>query len=335
MALPPPNQTFGPEGSDSLSSARRDWIVVANTIVKYEPLTLAVTPGQVQIARELASRQVDIVQIPVDDAWIRDSGPTFVHDPSAAGGLAAVDWTFNGWGGQSWARWDHDAQVARSVADLADVPLHDSPMTNEGGGFHVDGDGTVLLTETVQLDPGRNPGWTHEHAESEIHARLGTSKAIWLPRGLTRDYDEFGTRGHVDIVAAFVRPGAVVVHTQDDPSHPDFEVSRTIIEVLSAATDARGRRLDVIPLLAPTVREVDGEIVDYSYINHYVANGVVVLCAFDDSRDAAAAQILSKAYPDRVVELVDARGLFACGGGIHCITQQQPVPPDGTAPPHR
>ena len=55
-------------------------------------------------------------------------------------------------------------------------------------------------------------------------------------------------------------------------------------------------------------------------------NGVVVLCAFDDPNDAVAAEILGEAYPGRTVELVDARDIFAFGGGIHCITQQQPAP---------
>jgi agmatine deiminase len=200
-----------------------------------------------------------------------------------------------------------------------------SRLINEGGGIHVDGEGTVLVTETVQLGEGRNSDWTREEVEAELHAFLGTTKAIWLPRGLTRDYDEFGTRGHIDIVASFVRPGVVVAHVQPDPSHPDHEVCRELVAILRAATDARGRRLEVIELPAPTVLlDEEGEPVDYSYINHYVANGAVILCAFADPRDEEAAAILAEAYPGRTVELVDAREIFANGGGIHCITQQQP-----------
>ncbi|MEV4254469.1 agmatine deiminase family protein, partial [Spirillospora sp. NPDC049652] len=213
----------------------------------------------------------------------------------------------------------------RHVAGHAGVPRTASPLTQEGGGLHTDGAGTVLLTETVQLDPGRNPGWTRERVEAEVHARLGTRKAIWLPRGLTADYGEFGTRGHVDIVAAFTAPGRAVVHTQPDPGHPDHEVSREVIDILRAATDARGERIEVVELLAPTVTEADGELVDYSYVNHYVANGAVVLCAFDDPRDAEAAALLRHAYPGREVVQVDARDIFRFGGGIHCITQQQPL----------
>lgn len=255
---------------------------------------------------------------------MRDIGPTFVTDGAR---LAAVDWVFNGWGAQEWASWEHDAKIARLVADLVGVPSHSSPLVNEGGGIHVDGEGTVLLTETVQLGPERNPGWTKEEVEAEIHAKLGTTKAIWLKRGLTADYPPhgYGTLGHVDIVAAFAGPGVIVAHGQPDPAHPDHELCKENVEMLKSQKDARGRRIEVVEVPAPTVvREEDGGWVDYSYINHYVCNGGVVLCAFDDPRDEIAAGIFRRLYPGRRVTLVDARTIFAAGGGIHCITQQQP-----------
>ncbi len=324
MAFPTPNDTFGPAGSETLARARRAWATVARTVARHEPVTVVAAPADAETARAALGEGIDVVTAPLDDAWLRDSGPTFAHDP--AGDVVAVDWVFNGWGAQQWAAWGHDQHLGRFVAEQAGVQVRPSPLVNEGGGFHVDGEGTVLLTETVQLDPGRNPGVTKEQIEAEIHARLGTTTAIWLPRGLTRDYDECGTRGHVDIVAAFTGPGTVLVHRQDDPAHPDFAVSRQIRAVLEAAVDARGRRLRVVDVPAPTVLDAGDGFVDYSYINHYVANGVVVLCAFDDPHDAVAARILAEAYPGRTVELVDARDVFAFGGGIHCITQQQPAP---------
>jgi agmatine deiminase len=326
MAFPPPNATFGDEGSDTLLAARRTWATVARVIARHEPVTLLAGNGQVEIARTMLGDEagrIDIVEVAIDDAWLRDSGPSFVRTDK--GELAAVNWIFNGWGGQDWAAWGRDAQVATSVARLAGVPVLDSKLTNEGGGFHVDGEGTVLLTETVQRDPGRNPGWTRADVEAELHAHLGTSTAIWLPRGLTRDYDRFGTRGHVDIVACFVRPGVVAVHSQRDRAHPDFEVSAEAVELLSTTTDARDRRLSVIEVPAPAVLEVDGGPADYSYINHLVANGAVIVGTFDDPHDAQSLQVLSDAYPGRTIEAVDARGIFANGGGVHCITQQQPA----------
>ncbi|MFE3515830.1 agmatine/peptidylarginine deiminase [Streptomyces sp. NPDC059166] len=322
MAWPGPNPTFATAAE--LDEARIAWAAVARAVRRFEPVTVVVGPGQEESARALLGPDVDTEVRPLDDAWMRDIGPTFVVDDES-GRLAAVDWTFNGWGAQGWARWEHDKHIARGVAELAGVPVHSSPLVNEGGAVHVDGEGTVLLTETVQLGPERNPGWTRQAVEDEIHARLGTGKAIWLPRGLTGDYGTYGTLGHVDIVAAFARPGTVVAHVQPDPSHPDHEVTRETVRLLRAATDARGRPLEVVEVPAPkATRGADGEWNDHSYINHYLCNGGVVLCAFDDPRDDEAAGVFRDLFPDRTVALTDARTIFAGGGGIHCITQQQP-----------
>ncbi|WP_285241262.1 agmatine deiminase family protein [Pseudarthrobacter sp. MEB009] len=329
MAFPPPNDTFGPAGSATLDRARAAWTAVAHTIARYEPVTVVAHPRDATAAREWLGADINVVEIQLDDAWLRDSGPSFVHQGD--GSLAAVDWTFNGWGAQHWAAWDNDQHVARSVAGFADTSVRSSTLVNEGGGFHVDGAGTVLLTETVQLDPHRNPGATRESVEAEIHAALGTTTAIWLPRGLTRDYGEFGTRGHVDIVAAFAGPGTILLHQQQDPSHPDYAVYQEVRAALAGKLDAQGRPLRIIDVPAPTVLADDEGFVDWSYINHYVANGVVVLCGFDDANDSIAAGILARAYPGRAVELVDARDIFAFGGGIHCITQQQPAPQEPSA----
>lgn len=319
MAWPGPNPTFA-TGAE-LDGARRAWAAVARTVRRFEPVTMIVGPGQEESARALLGPDIELAVRPLDDAWMRDIGPTFVTDGRQ---LAAVDWTFNGWGAQGWARWEHDAHIARSVAELAAVPVHSSPLVNEGGAIHVDGEGTVLLTETVQLGKERNPEWTRAEVEAEIHARLGTRKAIWLPRGLAGDYGTYGTLGHVDIVAAFARPGTVVAHVQPDPAHPDHEITRETVRILRGETDARGRALEVVEIPAPTVLREDGEWVDYSYINHYLCNGGVVLCAFGDPRDELAAGIFRRLFPERTVTLVDARTIFAGGGGIHCITQQQP-----------
>ncbi|MBL1094261.1 MULTISPECIES: agmatine deiminase family protein [Streptomyces] len=322
MAWPGPNFTFGAEGGETLAEARRAWAAVARAVRRYEPVTVVAGPGQLAGARELLGDGIELVERPLNDAWMRDIGPTFLTD--GKGNLAATDWVFNGWGAQEWARWDLDEKIAEQVGALAGARRYATDLVNEGGGIHVDGEGTVLLTETVQLDPGRNPELTKEEVEAEVHAYLGTTKAIWLPRGLAADYGRFGTRGHVDIVAAFARPGVVMVHTQPNPDHPDHAICNEIVKLLGAATDAKGRRLEVVEIPAPTVVEADGELVDYSYINHLQCNDGIVLCAFDDPRDEEAAAIFRRLFPGRTVTLVDARTIFAAGGGIHCITQQQP-----------
>lgn len=324
MAFPREGATLGATAT-AREAGYAAWAAVAQAVAEFAPVTMLVDPTETARARRMLGGGVEIVTRPLDDFWLRDSGPSFVH--AADGSLAAVDWIFNGWGGQDWTDTAHDRHLAAFVAELAGVPVIPSLMVNEGGGFHVDGAGTVLLTETVQLDPGRNPHADRARIEAECARLLGTSRAIWLPRGLARDYDTFGTRGHVDIVATFPAPGRVLLHDQRDPAHPDHALSAELRALLSGATNAKGRRLEVIDLPAPrTLRDAHG-FVDYSYVNHLVCNDGVIACAFGEPEaDEHAAAILAEAYPGRRILPVDARELFARGGGIHCITQQQPMP---------
>jgi agmatine deiminase len=121
-----------------------------------------------------------------------------------------------------------------------------------------------------------------------------------------------------------VSPGLVAAHSQLDPAHPDYEVTKELIAQLRASSDATGRPLEVVEIPAPTALEVDDDWTDFSYINHYVGNGFIVVGIFDDPNDGVALDLLARLYPSRRVERVDGRGIFACGGGVHCITQQQP-----------
>jgi agmatine deiminase len=322
MAWPSSGYTLGDTPADA-DTARRTWAAVAHAVADFEPVTMVVDPSDAAVARRHLSTDVDVLEAPLDDAWMRDIGPTFVV--SADGHLGAVDWVFNGWGQQSWATWERDAHIGRVVGTAAGAQVVDSPLVNEGGGIHVDGLGTVLLTETVQRGEGRNPGLSREDVAAELGRTIGATRCIWLPRGLTRDYDEFGTRGHVDIVATFPSPGVVLLHWQGDAVHPDRTVSEEVDTVLRTVVDARGEGLEVVHVPAPvTVRDATGWV-DWSYINHLVVNGGVIVGTFDDPRDDAALGLLAEAYHGRSVVGVDARPLFERGGGIHCITQQQPA----------
>jgi agmatine deiminase len=325
MAFPRDGYTLGPE-SASAEEARRTWSAVAHAVAEFEPVTMLVDPSAMVDARRHLSGAIEVLETPLDEFWLRDTGPTFVV--SEQGVLGAVDWIFNGWGATDWADWEQDQAIAGFVADAAGAERIASLLVNEGGGIHVDGEGTVLVTETVQLDPKRNPYATKERVEAELARTLGATKVIWLPRGLTRDYEELGTRGHVDMVAAIPSPGTILLHDQRNPDHPDFAVSRELRQVLEETTDAAGRRWEIIDLPAPTeLRDANG-FVDWSYTNHLVVNDGVIACGYGDERaDAQCRDILSAAYPGRRVVTVEARPILSRGGGIHCITQQQPAVP--------
>ena len=324
MAFPREGATLG-ETTAAREAGYAAWADVARAVAECAPVAMVVDPTETARAARMLGSAVTLYEHPLGEFWLRDSGPTFVH--AADGSLAAVDWIFNGWGGGDHMQLTGDNDLAAFIAQIVGAPVIPSLLVNEGGGIHVDGEGTVLLTETVQLDPDRNPHADKARVTAEMARCLGTQKAIWLPRGLTRDYDRFGTRGHVDIVATFAAPGRVLVHEQQDAGHPDHAVSAEVRRVLADQTDARGRALDLVALPAPeTLRDDDG-FVDWSYINHLVCNDGVIACAFGEEKaDTRAAAILAEAYPGRRILPVDARALFARGGGVHCITQQQPKP---------
>ena len=304
-----------PEAHATDNDVWQAWANVANVIVDHEPVNMLCHPEQVPIAKRLLSSAVTLHQFPIADAWLRDTGPTFVVADKA---LKAVDWRFNGWGDNTAFAWGEDAKIAAHIADLLGIESISSQLTNEGGGLHVNGDGAVLLTDTVQLDPCRNPDWTRLQVEDEMHKLLGTDCATWLPHGLWRDYAAHGTRGHVDIVACFNESSSVLLHRQQDRSHPDFERYKSHREVLEQAG------LTYIDIVAPKTLEDHFGWVDYSYINHYVLNGAVIVPTFSDPHDGLACEQLAEAWPERDIRIVDARVIFAMGGGIHCITQQQP-----------
>ena len=324
MAFPREGITLG-ETEAERAAGYAAWTAVAHAIIEFEPVAMVVDPSEAVRARRMLSSEIELFEVPVDEFWMRDVGPSFVIDADRPGVLGAVDWIFNGWGDHAWAEWQLSAELGRNVAEASGAEIVRSLLVNEGGGIHVDGEGTVLLTETVQLDPRRNAYADRARVEVELRRTIGATHAVWLPRGLERDYGEFGTSGHVDIVATIPSPGTILLHNQQDPKHPDHAVSRHLHEFLTGEVDAAGRTLTIIDLPAPaTLRDNEG-FVDWSYVNHLVVNGGVIACGFGEPyADSRAREVLAGAYPGRSVVTVDARELFARGGGVHCITQQQP-----------
>jgi agmatine deiminase len=325
MAFPAAGPTIGDTDAER-ERCYAAWSAVAHAVAEFEPVTMLADPAEVSRARRMLSSQVEVVEAPVDEFWFRDHGPTFVVDDERPRALGAIDWVFNGWGDTQWSNWTKAAGNARFVADLVGAEVVSSLLVNEGGGIHVDGRGTVLVTETVQLDPRRNRYADRTRVEKELSRTIGATHVIWLPRGLTRDYDGFGTNGHVDIVATIPTPGRILLHAQTNEDHPDHAVTRQVRAVLGAAVAANGRPFEIVDLPAPDTLRDERDFVDYSYVNHTLVNGGVIACGFGEpAADARARDILEAAYPGRRAVTADAREIFARGGGIHCITQQQPA----------
>jgi agmatine deiminase len=303
-----------------LEAAREDYVRVAQAIAGFEPVTLLADPRDVADARKRCGPSVNVVSMPIDDSWLRDSGPTVVTD--SAGRRAAAVFTFNAWGGK-YQPHDQDATLGERLAALTGIPAYRSDLVVEGGGFLSDGEGTLITAETCVLNPNRNPGWTKAEAGAELRAMLGVKKIIWLPGDVT----DTETDGHVDGFIAYVEPATLLCEVVADPEDPRYAIMAENRRVLETETDARGRRFDLLPIVEAPRSAVPSGQEGYcrSYVNFYIANGAVIVPAYGIAEDAAAIEMVRHAYPDRQVVPIALSDLFRGGGGIHCITQQEPA----------
>ncbi|MCG8634636.1 MAG: agmatine deiminase [Desulfobacterales bacterium] len=309
---------------------------MAKAILEFEPVNVCVSTAQLENAKRLLPGRANIIEMESDDAWIRDTGPTFVVNTD--GDVRGVDWGFNAWGG-IFTPFDRDAALAGNILAREGIGRYKAPLILEGGSIHVDGQGTLITTEECLLNPNRNPDLTIGDIASYLKAYLGIEKIIWLDKGVYMDE----TDGHVDNLCAFARPGEVILTWTDDRDDPQFEISRHAHEILSRATDARGRKLTVHKLRQPgplyiTQEESlgfdlvedakmrkEGDRLAGSYVNFYMANNGIVMPLFNDPADRAAVDTMEKIFPDRKVIGVSTREILLGGGNIHCMTQQQPA----------
>jgi agmatine deiminase len=303
---------------DHLAEAEDEYVAVAHAIGAHEPLTMLARPEDAGRAAARLGATVEVVEMPLDDSWLRDTGPVYV---TGHGRRAGVNFEFNAWGHKFEPYTDDAALAARWLA-RTNEPCIDAALVCEGGAIATDGEGTVLTTESCLLNPNRNPTLTRAQIERRLANALGASRVIWVPYAI----DDRDTDGHIDLVAAFCAPGLVVVQGGDDPAWPGTNRLAMVRRCIEGALDASSRALRVIELpVLPTV-EVDGSVYAVPYLNFYVCNGAVVVPVTGHPADPDMLAIIADAYPGREVVPVPGRILAAGGGGPHCITQQVPLP---------
>ncbi|MGN1024694.1 MAG: agmatine deiminase [Lachnospiraceae bacterium] len=326
--------------------AQQAFLDAACAIASWEPVTLLVPARSLAKAdrmlaarREKAAENITLLTMESDDAWARDTGPTFLVHPEKKE-LRAVDWTFNAWGG-TWdglyEDWEADDRLAGEICrHLGIVRYRAAGFVMEGGAFHTDGAGTVLTTSMCLLSPGRNPSMTREEIEKTLLSYLGARKLVWLPMGI----DPQETDGHVDDVACFTAPGEAACIWTENPEDPCFAAARSAYETLCASTDATGRPLTVHRICCPrepvrignfsyvtnahAVPRRPGDLCPASYLNFLVVNGAVLVPQFGDPNDSRALAEIQALFPDRQAVGVASREILYGGGNLHCITQQQP-----------
>jgi agmatine deiminase len=314
MAWPRRRELWGGQ----LGAAKVESAGVANAVAAFEPVTMvAATAADAAEARAALDGAVEIAEVPIDDSWLRDNGPIFVvDDPAAPTTRVGVHFGFNAWG-DKFEGYENDQAVGAVLARRVGAEVATAPLILEGGSIAVDGTGVLLTTEQCLLHPNRNPSLGREQIEQHLKDYLGVTRVVWLGRGLVEDTD---TDGHVDLIAAFTKPGTVLLQraAADNPNHDNMARNREL---------AVAAGLEVVDFDPLAYAEVDGERVVASYLNFYVGDRfVVVPVAGQPDLDAEALARIDEAYGG-AKEVVGVPGVVHAfgGGGPHCITQQVPA----------
>jgi agmatine deiminase len=297
--------------------AKDDYAAIARAIAAFEPVIMVCNPGEAKEVRDRCGDAVEVIEIPIDDSWLRDSGPIFVRDQR--GQVAAVHFRFNAWGGK-YRPWDSDAAAPKAIAGHLGLRRYQAPFVLEGGAFLVDGNGTLVTTEGVLLNPNRNPGLSRTQIERGLADYLGVEKVIWLQAYPDRDTD-----GHIDGIAQYVSPGTILLETPADPANHNYRLAPGNLRRLGRASDAVGRPFTVLRFEPTGWSEVAGTAVEVPYLNCYLANGAVIMPVAGVPQDEEAQVRIAEAFPDREVVCVPGAVLAYGGGGPHCITQQVPA----------
>jgi agmatine deiminase len=298
---------------DTLAQARMDYAAVANAVAAFEPVTMIANAGsEAAQARAACAEAVEIVELGLDDSWLRDTGPIYTYGDD--GERIAIHFGFNAWG-EKFEGFDRDAVVGASIARTLGDRVVEGGMVLEGGSVLTNGAGTLLTTEQCLLHPSRNPSLDSEQIEAKLAAALGVETFVWLGQGLIEDRD---TDGHVDLIAAFTQADRVLLQTVA-PDNPNHDNCAENLRRLRAAG------LDVAELPLLPYAEVAGERVAGSYMNLYICNGAVIVPVADQESDEMALAIIAAEFSGREVVPVPGLVLAFGGGGPHCITQQVPV----------
>lgn len=300
-----------------MQRARAATADIARGISRFEPVVMIARPADAQAVGVACGTFAEILVLPIDDSWARDSGPTFV----AGRGVAGVSWRFNAWG-DKYDNYDNDKALSGRIIELTGGRTFKAPIVCEGGAIHVDGEGTLITTQQCLLNPNRNPGQTREKITDVLRLNTGAETVLWLPG----EFADVETDGHVDNIACFVSPGRLLLGIPPT-AHPDFPAVARLKRFLSEARDARGRALEIIEIAQPQQLREDwrGRPLAASYVNFYLVNGGLIMPAFDDAADLPASSVLRDCFPQREIVQINAQDLVEGGGGIHCITQQEPA----------
>ena len=306
-----------PERYPNIDTMRAAYAETANLISEFEPVTIIANVNDINSLSSMITNNVSTMVKQIDDSWCRDSGPTFISNNAK---IAGVDWTFNNYGEATGPDYINDAKIAGKILKHLDILHFKAPIVLEGGAIHSDGMGTLMLTEDVIFDPSRNPGLDKKEAEYILEKYLGVENFIWLIAAL--EYDDTG--GHIDNLACFTPNKQILALTESNQQDSNFDRLQENMDRLKHAKNINGDNYEIISIQQPSYRKFLNERMALSYINFYIANDAIILPVFNDPMDKNAIDTISKVFHDRKIVTLEGSRIVEGGGGVHCITQQQP-----------
>lgn len=312
--------------------ARENYAKVANAISEFEPVTMIIREEDKQLAKKLLNEKIQLISFPFNSEWARDFGPIFVKDRNQQ--ISGINFEFNSWN-EIYPDWELDNELATLITKQCQYNVIINDLILEGGAINVDGEGTLMATEECFFNPKLKIKHTKAELESVFQQYFGVTKIIWLKKGLYKDI----VNGHIDNICVFINPAKVLLAWTEDKTDPQYEISKSAYEILSQTKDAKNRKIEINKIHLPTplfVKEYENKLIGESfyqvgdrlpssYINLYFVNGGVILPGFDDPKyDKLAYNRLSELFPDRKIVQINSREILLGGGGIHCITMQEP-----------
>ncbi len=314
--------------------AKRDLIhgkfaEIAAAISRHEPVRInAPAAEHVAItalcnAAKAVPEHVELFDHPHNDVWCRDHGPIFVKHRNT-GEVAVTDWEFNAWGGK-FPPFDLDNSIPAQIAKSLGLRSFKGGMILEGGAIEINGEGQLLTTEAVLLNPNRNPSLSRGDIEQKLRDSLGVAEILWLKHGIEGD----DTDGHIDDLARFVDARTIIACIDPNASSPNQKILAENLSDLRGFTGPGGRAFEVVEIPLPEACEVPGwrlPVLPASYVNFLIVNGGVLVPTFRQARnDDRALGMMRELFPDREITGIDCLDLVEEGGTLHCISQQQPA----------
>lgn len=315
---------------ERLEKVEQVYLDIIEALHPYEPVHLLINDEETKKRchdllrqRDLNLQRITFHLQPVNDVWARDCGPIFVRKKNEGNNeFIITDWGYNAWG-EKYPAFEDDNRLPEYFASKYNIPRLETDMILEGGSIETNGDGVLLTTESVLLNPNRNPSLSKEEIEQRLKDYLGIEKIIWLKEGLEGD----DTDGHIDDIARFLNRNTILMMISEDRQDVNHGRLRENLEILLKAANQQGEPFVIETLPLPKTKiegtTVDGsEYVPASYANFYLANGVVLVPTYDKRYDQKALRLFEYYFPNRKVIGIPCADLVWGQGSIHCITQQ-------------